>query len=165
MLLTTLGISGRFGLAQENLGAVRLDGTMLFRVGSFAEQDGKTRARQIEKRLSAILEVQNNRPSVRFASDDKFPANKLITVAGRPIVTVTPVDAEENGTTHQLLAAHWAGIIETTLVQAAQRRQSGPDRFVTSVQSSIQNAFARVLESAIVIVPKALAAIMVIATF
>lgn len=39
------------------------------------------------------------------------------------------------------------------------------DRFVTAIQSSVETAFARLLESAIVVVPKTLAALLVIGFF
>ncbi len=58
-----------------------------------------------------------------------------------------------------------ASILETALAQASTRRTSERARFVTDVRASVDTAFARLLEAAISIVPRALAALLVIGVF
>lgn len=65
----------------------------------------------------------------------------------------------------ETLAAQWADMIDGALIRAAQRRTSAGSRFVTAVQSSIETAFVRLLESAIVVIPRALAATLVLLAF
>lgn len=151
--------------AQETHATVRLDGRAIFRVGETEEQDGRTRARQIEQRLAAVLENPKSLAPPRVNRVDGNANRLSITVAGRPVVTVTPVDAEENNTSVEALASQWALAIDAALRRASDRRLSERDRFIVSVQSSIETAFARLLESAIVIIPRALAALLVIAFF
>lgn len=151
-------------VSQDARATVRLDGRALFRVGALEGQDARTRARQIEQRLSGILENPSSGLAARV-TQVAGKEDRLISIAGRPIVTVTFIDAEENGTTPELLAAQWASAINSGLARAIERRLSGADRFVAAVQSSVQTAFARVGESAITIIPKMLAAVLVIAVF
>lgn len=81
------------------------------------------------------------------------------------MVVVTLADAQDAGVTVQVLASQWAGLVERALARAAERRRSAGSRFITSIQSSIETAFVRLLESAIVVIPRAVAAALVIAAF
>lgn len=151
--------------AQETHATVRLDGRALFRVGETNEQDARTRARQIEQRLMAVLENPRSISQAKVNSVNDNPNQRLITVLGRPIVTVTALDAEENSTSLDGLAIQWAQAIDSGLQRAGKRRLSGHERFINAVQSSVETAFARLFDSAIVIIPRALAAVLVIALF
>ncbi|WP_417780161.1 hypothetical protein [Stutzerimonas xanthomarina] len=46
-----------------------------------------------------------------------------------------------------------------------KRRDSNRGRFITSVQSSVETAFARLLESAINVIPRVLAALLTLLLF
>lgn len=63
------------------------------------------------------------------------------------------------------LAAQWARAVDGALVRARERRATGWSRFVVAVRGSVQTAFARLAESAITVVPRAIAALLVIAAF
>ncbi len=86
-------------------------------------------------------------------------------MAGRPLVVVTPADAEANGQRLDVLARDWATLIDQALATAVDRRDSDRGRFVTSVQASVETAFARLLESAISVIPRILAALLVLLLF
>lgn len=151
--------------AQETHATVRLDGRAVFRVGELPNQDARTRARQIEQRLLAVLENPRALARARVTGVNGQPMQRQIMVSGRPIVMVTPVDAEENGTTVDALAAQWAQAIDGALQRAGARRSSERERFVTAVRAGVETAFARLLDSAILIIPRALAALFVIGLF
>lgn len=151
--------------AQSTRATVLLDGRVLFVVGDAAGQPARARARAIEERLGALLEAPRRQRSVHVVPASAPPGSYLVTVAGRPIVTVGIEDAEDAGLPARDLARQWAGIIERALARGAERRASAGSRFVTEVQSSIETAFARLLESAIVVIPRALAAILVLFAF
>jgi small-conductance mechanosensitive channel len=89
----------------------------------------------------------------------------VITVAGVPVVTVTETDAQENITTVDVLSAQWAQALDRALQRARERRLSAWGRFPAEVQAAVETAFARLGESAITIIPRALAALLVISAF
>ncbi|QOY95498.1 mechanosensitive ion channel family protein [Massilia sp. UMI-21] len=151
--------------AQSTRAAVLLDGRLLFVVGDAAGQPARARARQIEDRLGALLDAPSRQRSIRVVPAPAPPGAYLITVADRPIVTVGTEDAQDAGLPAQDLARQWGGIIERALARGAERRTSAGSRFVTAVQASIETAFARLLESAIVVIPRALAAALVLFGF
>jgi len=151
--------------AQSSRGTVLLDGKPLFAVGELGNDSGRVRARQIEERLSALLDAPSRDRTVRTVPATTPAGAHLITVAGRVIVVVTSDDAQDAGIPVETLAAQWAGMIDGALIRAAQRRTSAGSRFVTAVQSSIETAFVRLLESAIVVIPRALAATLVLLAF
>jgi small conductance mechanosensitive channel len=149
---------------QDERVTVRLDGRALFRVGPSADADAATRARRVEQRLATLLDnPQAITPArvERVADADIY----VVIVAGVPIVTVTQRDAEDNLTTPDALAAVWAQRIDTALAEGRDRRVSPWGRFSTEVQSSVQAAFARLLESALTVVPRGLAALLVLGLF
>jgi small conductance mechanosensitive channel len=82
-----------------------------------------------------------------------------------PIVTVTEIDAEDNLTSVEQLALQWSQAIDDTLQRAGAERQSPWGRFVAEVRGSVENAFASLGESLIVIIPRALAALLIFAIF
>lgn len=165
LLLILLSLPLGAALAQETHATVRLDGKALFRVGETAELDARARARQIEQRLAAVLENPASVPPARIGRDAAAPENRVITVGGRLVVTITSVDAEENRMTPESLALQWSQAINSGLTRAAERRLSAGDRFVTGIRAAIETAFSRMIESTTTLVPRSLAAIAVLAVF
>ncbi|MFI8739335.1 mechanosensitive ion channel family protein [Stutzerimonas zhaodongensis] len=152
--------------AQEGVATVRLDGRALFRIGPHEELEARPRARQIERQLAAVLETPKGITKARIEPTEAEDDDGLqISVAGRPLMVVTPADAEANGQPLDRLVRDWAAILDRALATAAKRRDSDRGRFITSVQSSVENAFARLLESAINIIPRVLAALLVLLLF
>lgn len=151
-------------LAQEQgLAAVRLDGRALFRLTETEGMDAPSRARQVEQRLSAALAAPSRASAqVQPAAN---PAQRVIVLLGRPLLTVTQNDAAENGVSVEDLAERWTDTINVALARALDRRISGWGRFAAAVQAGVETAFARLLESAIVVIPRALAALLVLALF
>lgn len=151
--------------AQESVATVRLDGRALFRIGPDEALEPRPRARQIERQLAAVLETPQGITRARISPSETENEGLQISVAGRPLLVVSPADAEANGLTIDKLAREWAAIIDRALATAVKRRDSDRGRFVTSVQSSVETAFARLLESAINIIPRVLAALLVLLLF
>lgn len=151
--------------AQESVATVRLDGRALFRIGSTEELEARPRARQIERQLAAVLETPQGVTPARITPTETEDDGLQISVAGRPLLVVWPADAEANGQPIDHLARDWAALIDRALATAVQRRESDRGRFLTSVQSSVETAFARLLESAINIIPRVLAALLVLLLF
>lgn len=89
----------------------------------------------------------------------------MITVAAVPVVTVTTADAQENLIGVDALAAQWAQSINTALARGRENRETQLGRFSSEIQASVETAFARLLESAITIVTRFLAALVVIGLF
>jgi len=150
--------------AQDERVTVRLDGRAVFRVSAVENVDATARARQIERRMSRLLENPTAiaLPRIEPTQDSD---QRVITIAGVPVVTVTKADAQDNLTTVDTLATQWSEAITTALTRASQRRLSPSGRFVAEVQSSVQTGFGRLGESAIAIIPRALAALLVIGLF
>ena len=151
--------------AQAEQVTVRLDGRAVFRVGAVGELDATARARQIERRMNRLLENPEAIAPPRIEPTNANTTDRVITIAGVPIVTVTEADAQDNLTTVNVLATQWSQAIDTTLERASERRLSPAGRFIAEVQASIETAFGRLIESAIVIIPRALAALLVIGLF
>ncbi len=161
--LITLGAATP-AAAQDERVTVRLDGQALFRVGPTADADAATRAQRVERRLATLLE----NPQAIVAARIELPANsdeRIVTVAGVPVVTVIQADAEDNLTTPEALAALWAQRIDTALADGRARRLGPGGRFLAEVQSAVTAAFARLGESALIIIPRGLAALLVIGLF
>lgn len=151
--------------AQNPRATVLLDGKALFVVGNAGDQAARARARQIEERLNGLADTPSGGRAVRVVPAADPPGAQTITVSDRATVVVTPGDAQDAGVPVDVLASQWAAIIDRALARALDRRKSAGSRFVTAVQSSIETAFARLLESAIVIIPRALAATLVMLAF
>ncbi|PSB48881.1 mechanosensitive ion channel protein MscS [Cyanosarcina cf. burmensis CCALA 770] len=163
-ILTTTIIPSSVG-AQDERVTVRLDGRSLFRISAVENTNAEARARQIERRMNRLLEnpAAIAAPQIETTRVDR--AERVITIAGVPVVTVTPTDAQDNLTTVNALATQWSQAINTALKQASQRRLSPWGRFAAEVQASIATAFGRLLESAIAIIPRAIASGLVIGLF
>ena len=168
LLLSLLTLFQTFPAAaqvDDGLATVRLDGRALFRLGGTEELEARLRARQIERQLLTVLETPQGISRARIAAAEENAASRQITMAGRVLMQVTREDAEANGMALDAQAREWASILETALAQASTRRTSERARFVTDVRASVDTAFARLLEAAISIVPRALAALLVIGVF
>lgn len=146
--------------AQEGRATVRLDGRALFQLGG---ADAADRARRIEQRLQALLGKADI--PLAAAVSEAGPDSRVVAVAGVPVVTVTREDAEENVASLDAQAAQWAGAIERGLARARERRLSFGGRFLAETRGSVEAAVGRLLESLIHVVPRALAALLVIASF
>nr|WP_274381969.1 mechanosensitive ion channel family protein [Myxacorys almedinensis] len=152
-------------VAQTEQVTVRLDGRAVFRVGVVGELDATARAQQIERRMNRLLENPDAIAPPRIEPTNANNTDRVITIAGVPIVTVTEADAQDNLTTVNVLATQWSQAIDTNLERASGRRLSPGGRFIAEVQASIETAFGRLIESAIVIIPRALAALLVTGLF
>lgn len=152
-------------VAQEAIATVRLDGSALLRVGPHEELEARPRARQIERQLLAVLDTPQGIAPARIEPAGANGELRQLSVAGRPVLQVTPMDAEANGQPIEELARDWAEVIDLALAEASERRDSDSGRFVTSVRASIETAFAQWLESAISIIPRVLASILVLLLF
>jgi small-conductance mechanosensitive channel len=89
----------------------------------------------------------------------------VLSVAGVPIVTVTPDDAQDNLTDLDALAQQWASRLDRALQRTKALRQSGWGRFSAEVQGSVEAAFSRLAESAVTVIPRMIAATLVIILF
>lgn len=168
LLLSLLTLFQTFPAAaqvDDGLATVRLDGRALFRLGGTEDLEARLRARRIERQLLTVLETPQGISRARIAAAGENAASRQITMAGRVLMQVTREDAEANGMALDAQAREWASILETALAQASTRRTSERARFVTDVRASVDTAFARLLEAAISIVPRALAALLVIGVF
>jgi small conductance mechanosensitive channel len=144
---------------------VRIDGRALFRVGPLDELDPRQRADQIEQRIANLLENPHAIAPAQIEISQSDPARRVISVAGVPIVTVTETDAQDNLTDVDALTIQWKWALDQALQRGAERRLSPGGRFIAEIRSSAETAFASLLESAIAVVPRALASILVILFF
>ena len=153
------------GRAQDDRTTVRLDGRAFLRVGPADTSTAAQRAQRIERRLATLLETPRALPPARVEPAGADGGQRVITVAGVPVVTVTQADAEDNVTSVDVLAQQWSRALDGELRRAGERRLSRWGRFGAEVQASVQAAFSRLLESAIRIVPRVLAALLVLGLF
>lgn len=151
--------------AQEERVTVRVDGRAVFRAGPTGQMDAAARARRIEQRLTTLLENPHAIAPARVAAPGGGGREHVITIAGVPVVTVTETDAQDNVTTVDVLAAQWAQALDRALQRAHARRMSTWGRFTAEVQAAVETAFARLGESALLIIPRALAALLVLGLF
>jgi small conductance mechanosensitive channel len=142
---------------------VRLDGRAVLRVGPAPGVDAQARAERIERRLATLLETPRAIAPARV--EPLGDTARVVSVASVPVVTVGRADAEDNVLGLDPLAAQWARAVDGALVRARERRATGWSRFAVGVRGSVRTAFARLAESAIVVVPRAIAAFLVIAAF
>lgn len=164
LILSTSLVTPGLVEAQDQRSTVRIDGRAVFRVSAIDNTDATTRARQVERRLNRLLENPTAIAAPRIESNQDS-SQRVITISGVPVVTVTQSDAQDNLTTVEALAAQWSEAVSAALVRASQRRLSSGGRFIAEVRSSVETAFGRLIESAITIIPRALAALLVIGLF
>jgi small conductance mechanosensitive channel len=170
VFLLACSVPGSIAYAQDERVTVRIDGRAVMRVGPVDDLEAVDRARRIERRIATLLE---NPEAIALpviepppTDDPEDTRERVITVSGVEIVTVTEADAEDNLTTVSALAMQWAQALSDTLQFAVERRQTGwGGVFVANVRGAIENAFGQLLESLSTIIPGALAALLVIALF
>jgi len=159
-----LSLTTSTAYAQDELAPVRLSGMQVLEVAGTGEDPARARADRIERRLQRI----SARPDLVGAPDvvqGPAPDSRVIELRGLPIVTVTRADAEEAVTTVDALAADWAASIGRAVDQARASRVSPWRRISDEVRGSISIAASRLGSSAARIVPRALAALAVLALF
>lgn len=162
LLAFLAALAGPAAAQQDDLVTVRLDGRTVFRVGPSGDSDASTRAGRIESRLATLL---RNLDALAPAIARPAGTDRIITVSGVPVVTVTEADAQDNLTTVDALAGQWTAALDAALGRARERRLSWGGRFVAETRASVETAFARLIESVIHVVPRALAALLVIGAF
>lgn len=151
----------RSALAQHATATVRFEGQTLFRVWSATADAADDRAERIERRLELLVQQagRSGRAVVRASG-----AERMIHVGPVLVATVTPLDAEESLTSIDVLAGQWSRAIDGALERSASRQLSW-GRFTAAVVGSVRTAFGRVAESALAIVPRLLASLLVVLMF
>lgn len=141
LLLSVMLISAVFSaprvFAQETV-TVRIDGRAVFRVGGDGKTDAPTRAKQIERRLTTFLQ---NPLVISVAQIQEQNEDRVISVAGVPVVTVLQSDAQDNFTNADALAALWAQSIDTALERGRESRSSRSGQFFAEIQGSVETAW------------------------
>jgi small-conductance mechanosensitive channel len=141
--------------AQEDAATVRLDGRPLFNVSGTAELAAGERASRVEQRLRVLLRALETTPK---AAVETTGDNRVILVSGVRVTTVYPIDAEDNLTQLDNLASQWANEIEVGLGAAMERRSGFGGGFVTETLAALQTVLSRAWASVVAVVPKLLAA-------
>lgn len=163
LMALMLAASGVPAFAQAEAATVRIDGRSVFQVGPGTDDgDPTARARRVEERLSPLL---GNPDALAPAAPRRTAAGWSVTVSGIPVVSVTPRDAEDAFTTEAALARQWASSLDTALQRARDRRLGWGGRFVAETRGSGEAAVSRLAESVSRIIPRVLAAAIVIALF
>jgi small conductance mechanosensitive channel len=165
LILGTPAMHGGWLAAKADRVTVRVNGRSLFRVGPADTVSAADRALRIERRLATLLEAPRALAPAQIAAAEGDSASRVVTVSGVPVVTVTRSDAEDNLSTVGALATTWAHAIDAELGHAAEQRRSGWGRFAADIQSSVRSAFSRLAESVVRLVPRLLAAVVVLALF
>lgn len=150
--------------AQVERVTVRLDGRAVLRLGPGEGEPASERAARVERRLAALAEERAPLPPSRVEPSGDG-AHRVVSVQGVPIVTITAEDARDHLTSVDVLAAQWSRAIDVALSQAREGRHSAGARFSARVQASIRTAFGRVGEAALTLVPRILAALLVLFFF
>ena len=162
LAVLVMGILG-CAAGQDTSATVRFYGRPLFRVTPNAGIDASSRAAQIERRLTRLVETQSPLEAVRI--ERPGPAERVIAAGTASIVTVTAADAEENLADVDALAQQWAARIESAIREAQGEALSPAKLFIRRVQSAFRTAFSRLAESAVGIVPAVIAALLVLTLF
>ena len=145
--------------AQDDSAPVRVDGRTVLTVGPIDDITAEARADRVESRLEALL--ANPEAIAPAVVESAGPDARLITIGGATILTVIAADAEDNVTDLDTLAAEWATAIDAALAAAVERRQDGRWSAVVLIDS----AFAGLLESVRSILPRVLAAALILILF
>lgn len=163
-IVTLVAVPGH-AVGEEHRATVRLDGRAVIRVGPTTDVDADSRARRIESRLELLLESPAAITPARVEAAGPSDLERAISVAGVTVVTVTESDAEENLLGIGELAAQWSAAIDQALLAARDARTTGWGRFSSEVAGTVRGVFARLGESAIVVIPRVLAALLLIGLF
>jgi small-conductance mechanosensitive channel len=152
-------------LADSDRVTVRVDGRAVFRVGSADGEDAAARAARIERRIQALRDKPEAIGPVVVERSGTDGMLRMLTVSGVPVVTINPEDAQDNLTGIDSLAAQWSAALDRALQRAKQQRQTSWGRFRSDVQGAVQTAFSRLGESALTVIPRVLAALLVLLLF
>ena len=156
---------GRVAAQSDERVTLRVDGRSVLRLGSTDDLEARERVARIERRIATLLERPEALRPPRVETPQTRPEDRLITVSGVSVMTITTADAEDNVASVDDLAKQWAEALQRSLDRAASRRLSAGGRFTSEVQASIEAAFGRLGDSAVKIVPRALAALLVLTAF
>lgn len=160
-LVATICLAASCASAQHAAETVRFEGRALFRVWSSSPEAAAARAARVERRVE-LLVGQTERPPRGVVQ--RRGAERMILVGPVLVTTVTPLDAEEELTSIDALAARWSLAVDAALERGRARRVSW-GRFASAVDGSVRTAFGRVGESAITVVPRIIAGLLVLAVF
>lgn len=161
MIAVAIWIAAPAAFAQHVSRTVRFEGRPLFRVWGTTSEDALRRASRIERRLEILVD-QSERPP-RAVVQRRGP-ERMVHVGAVLVTSVTPLDAQEELTSIDVVSSRWARAIDAALQRARARRVSW-GRFASAVDGSVRTAFARVGESAITIVPRLIAGLLVVCVF
>lgn len=161
LALTCLHLLSGSLLAQDERATVRLDGRPVLRVAPGDGMTAATRAERIERRLATLTEAPG--PLAPARVERTATADPLVTVGGIAVVTVTRGDAEANVTAQQTLAGQWAAAVETELQAARARRSGRAGEVGAGIEGALRASMSRLSESVTSIVPRALAALLLLA--
>ncbi len=110
--------------------------------------------------------------SITFSPAQAQQERATVRLDGRAVFRVSSVKDREATERAQQIERRMAVLLENpnaiapSLIQDASRRRLSPwARFTTQVRSSVETAFARLIESVIMIIPRTLAALVVIGLF
>lgn len=158
LLLTSISCA----FADTGRATVRLDGRALFQVSGETTDEARARADEIERRFVRILETPAaNAPATIEPEGD----SQVLSIATRHLLTVTPEDAVDHGTTTAELAVQWKEVVDSSLTRAGERRVSTWGRITAETQASVNTSLARMFESSITVIPRLLASVVVLLAF
>ncbi len=158
LLLTSITTA----FADTGRATVRLDGRALFQVSGETTEEARARADEIERRFTRILETPAaNAPADIQADGD----SQVLSIATRHLLTVTPEDAVDHGSSAAELAVQWKEIVDAALARAGERRVSTWGRITAETQASVNTSMARMFESSITVIPRLLASVVVLLAF
>jgi small conductance mechanosensitive channel len=150
---------------QDDRTTVRVDGSALFRVGPIDEMDSRERAAQIERRIQNLLENPEAITPAVIEVSQADPSRRIISVASVPVVFITEEDAQDNLLSVDDLALQWRQAIDDTLRRGADRRLGPGGRIAAEIRGSIETAFGSLFESAITVIPRIIAVMLVLLLF
>jgi len=148
--------------AQNDLATVRVDGRALFRVGPVDTLRADARAAQVERRVQRLLAAPD---AIGPVERERRGARVLLRVGEQAILEVTPEDAEERLMTVGSLAIEWGDRLDAALERGRQERAGRLGGFAVDVEAALAAAVGRVGESAATVLPRALAALLVLLLF
>jgi len=149
--------------AQDASAGVRLDGREVLRVAGDSPTQAANRARRVESRLALLTNGGDASATARIVEGDG--GDLMIVVSDQPVVTVTSSDAAEEASSQAALARRWAGAVDDALIAAREARRSPGGRYWAEARGSAEAALERLGASTVSIVPRAIAALLVVILF
>ena len=146
--------------AQDERATVRLDGRPVLRVAADEAGDAGARAERIERRLLTLVGAPGTLAPARV--ERTASGDPLITVGGIAVATVTRADADANVTPAADLAAQWAQAVDAEVRAARARRAGSAGEIGAGIEGALRASLSRLRESVANVVPRALAAILVL---